>query len=174
MKTKFLIAALLVFPAWLRAATPEEGKSIFLSRCAACHNVNKQLTGPALAGLHERRSMDWIISFVNSSQSMIKKGDKDAIALFEKFNRVPMPDHSDLTPEHISSVVEYIKTESKPIETKSYNKPIVQRPAYLPLSLQKDWPFFTLYLFAVLLLVLSLVFAVHIKSNELQRKFGAD
>ena len=29
----------------------DKGKEIFSVRCAACHNVNKQLTGPALAGL---------------------------------------------------------------------------------------------------------------------------
>jgi cytochrome c551/c552 len=117
MKTRlFFIALLLVsFSAF---ATPpvDEGKAIFTSRCAACHNVNKTLTGPALAGVHERRSMDWIVKFIKSSQALVKAGDKDAIAVYEKFNKIPMPDHSDLSEDNIKSIVEFIKSESKPVE----------------------------------------------------------
>jgi len=46
-----------------------EGKVIFNSRCASCHNVNKILTGPALAGVDQRYSIDWIVNFVHSSQA---------------------------------------------------------------------------------------------------------
>ena len=31
----------------------KEGKTIFSTRCAGCHNVNKTLTGPALAGVDQ-------------------------------------------------------------------------------------------------------------------------
>ena len=94
---------------------PIDGKSIFTSRCAACHNVNKTLTGPALAGVDERRSIDWIINFVHSSQTLVKKGDKDAVAVYEKFNKIPMPDHPELTADHIKSILAYIKSVSKPV-----------------------------------------------------------
>ena len=70
---------LLSLSLFLNAAPPvEEGKSIFQARCAACHNINKTMTGPALAGVDQRRSLDWIINFVHSSQTVIKNGDKDA------------------------------------------------------------------------------------------------
>ena len=83
MKLKIfpLLSALLLSMAAF-AVPIEEGKTIFAFRCAACHNINKTLTGPALAGVDERRAMDWIINFVHSSQSMVKAGDKDAVALF--------------------------------------------------------------------------------------------
>ena len=57
---------------------------IFSSRCASCHNVNKVVVGPALAGVSDRHTEDWIIHFVHSSQSVIKGGDTAAIALYEK------------------------------------------------------------------------------------------
>jgi cytochrome c551/c552 len=165
MKNKLIIAILLILPMQLLADPVEEGKSIFLSRCAACHNVNKQMTGPALAGVDERRTLDWIIAFVNSSQSLIRKGDKDAIALFEKFNKVPMPDHSDLTAEKIRSIVEYIKSESKPAVTETpITKPPVEGTGFMPLSLKKNWLFFAVYLGAVFLLVGALTYAVKVKS----------
>lgn len=110
-KTILLAAILLISTTLLATPTPEEGKTIFTTRCAGCHNINKALTGPALAGIDQRRSMEWIIDFVHSSQALVKKGDKDAVAVFEQFNRIPMPDHPDLTDDNIKSIVEYIKSE---------------------------------------------------------------
>src|SRR5688500_16613500 len=99
MNAKSLLLLLTLLPAATALADPpaEEGKTIFAARCASCHNVNKDLTGPALAKVDERRSMEWIVSFIRSSQSLVKSGDKDAVAVFEKFNRIPMPDHPDLS-----------------------------------------------------------------------------
>lgn len=142
----------------------EEGKSIFMTRCAACHNVNKQLTGPALAGIDERRSIEWIVNFVRSSQTMIKKGDKDAVSLYEKFNKVPMPDHPDLGETHIRQVVDYIKSEARTAETSATSsKPRTKGKNYMePLSIN-DIGFFGSYFLAVALLISVLVFAVHIR-----------
>jgi cytochrome c551/c552 len=110
-KTALISAVLLISTTLLAAPTPEEGKTIFTARCAGCHNINKTLTGPALAGIDQRRSMEWIVDFVHSSQTLVKNGDKDAVALYEQFNRIPMPDHPDLTEDNIKSIVEYIKSE---------------------------------------------------------------
>ena len=70
------------------------------------------MTGPALAGVDQRRSIDWIINFVHSSQTVIKNGDAYAVALYQKFNKVQMPDHPDLSPGDIKNIVAYIKTAS--------------------------------------------------------------
>jgi hypothetical protein len=119
-----------------------------------------------LAGLDERRSIDWIINFVHSSQSMVKKGDKDAVALFEKFNKVPMPDHPDLTEENIKSIVDYIKSESKPVnEDKApFAKPSQKKPDYIPLSITKDFGFFISFFVVVFMLIGSLRLAVHVRT----------
>jgi cytochrome c551/c552 len=169
MKTRlFFIALLLVsFSAF---ATPpvDEGKAIFTSRCAACHNVNKTLTGPALAGVHERRSMDWIVKFIKSSQALVKAGDKDAIAVYEKFNKIPMPDHSDLSEDNIKSIVEFIKSESKPVEANAapFAKPSKLRPNYTPLSIQKDAYVFIAFFGVVALLIAALLLAVKTSHYE--------
>lgn len=113
MKTRLLFFFVLIALSVYATPPAEEGKTIFTARCAACHNVNKVLVGPALAGVDQRRSIDWIINFVQSSQSVIKKGDKDAVALFEKFNKIQMPDHPDLTADNIKSIVEYIQSEAQ-------------------------------------------------------------
>ena len=163
-----LISISILLTSVLWAAPPvEEGKTIFTSRCASCHNVNKILTGPALAGVHDRRSMDWIISFVKSSQTMVKSGDKDAVALFEQFNKIPMPDHSDLSDENIKSIVEFIKAEGKTAatETVPFARPSKIRPAYVPLT-TTDYMNFIALLGAILLLIGSLLFAVRVSEYK--------
>jgi mono/diheme cytochrome c family protein len=174
--TIFLAIALSIFS--LNAeANPDPptttGKAIFNSRCATCHNVNKTTTGPALAGVDQRRSIDWIINFVHSSQTMVKKGDKDAVEIFEKFNKIPMPDHPDLTEENIRSIVEYIKSETKLAEEKKTPATTpVKKPNYLLSSLTKDfWPMMGL-IGAVLLLIATLLFERKVKrmSREFEGK----
>jgi cytochrome c2 len=172
MRTQFFAIFIALFSSVSALAVPpaEEGKAIFAARCASCHNVNKTLTGPALAGLSERRSIDWIVKFVQSSQALVKSGDKDAVAVFEKFNKIPMPDHTDLTAANISNIVEYIKTESKATnEQAPFVKPSKLQPAYTPLSLD-DYEFFIGYLAVIGLLIAVLVFAVQLKQYDREKR----
>ena len=107
MEAKIIVLAAVLFASFavLAAPTVEEGKTIFTTRCAGCHNVNKQLVGSALAGIDQRRNIDWIINFVHSSQKVVKSGDEYAVNLFNQFKLV-MPDHPDLTADNIKSIVE--------------------------------------------------------------------
>lgn len=168
MKTKkYLILAWLLFISYILMAAPplEEGKTIFMTRCAACHNVNKNLIGPALNGLEKKRSMDWIINFIRSSQAMIKNGDKDAIAVFEQHNKIPMPDHPDLTDENIKNIVEFINSESKDLTAVTPFIPGKKKTLYVPLKVN-DYGFFTGFFIAVAMLVMVLFFAVQAKTYE--------
>jgi cytochrome c551/c552 len=169
MKNKLFVALFMACSLAAEARLPvEEGRALFQSRCASCHNVNKQLTGPALAGISERRSMDWLVGFITSSKRMISRGDQEAVALFEKFNRVPMPDHPDLTREHIASILEFIASESKEAgKEKAYRLPPDNRKMRKPFSIKEDWLFFGGYLVAVFLLVIVLLFGV--RARELRQ-----
>lgn len=167
MNSKRLTFLLVLFASIAAMATPpvEEGKSIFSTRCAGCHSVTKVLTGPALGGVDERRSMDWIVSFVQSSQKMVKAGDKDAVALFEKFNKIPMPDHPDLTEENIKNVVAYIKTEKETAATAAKapaEAEPAQRPSYLSIATD-NYGLLLTYLALGTLLIATLLFAYKVK-----------
>jgi cytochrome c2 len=172
MKTKkyFIAVLLLASINFAMQANPpaDEGKIIFISRCAACHNVNKQLTGPALAGVYERRSIDWIINFIHSSQTMVVKGDTAAVSLFNKFNKTAMPDHKDLSETDIKSIVEYIKMETKaaPVNKAPFEMPGKRRPTYKPVNLTRDYGFLLSYLGGVFMLMGVLYFAVSVNSYK--------
>lgn len=171
MRTKFLLSLMILAGTTMivHASPPDDGKTIFTIRCSACHNINKILVGPALAGVDQRRPIDWIINFVHSSQTIVKSGDTYAVALFQKFNKVQMPDHPDLTADNIKSVVAYIKSQAISGDSKAlFAKPTTLRPYYLPLSITRNYGFFIGYIAVVIMLVMALLFAV--QSNNFQQK----
>jgi cytochrome c551/c552 len=109
-----LILVLLFVPLVNIFGNSSEGDKIFNSTCMVCHTIGGgNMVGPDLKDVHKRRSLDWIKSFVRSSQSMIKKGDEQAVKLFNEYNRMPMPDQN-LNDSQILGIVEYIKERSSP------------------------------------------------------------
>jgi len=85
---------------------------LFNSFCATCHTINKgKLIGPDLVDVQKLRSDAWLLEFITSSQTMINKGDVDAVALFKEYNQMIMPDAPYSTDE-IKSIIGYIKTKS--------------------------------------------------------------
>ena len=151
----------------------DDGKTIFMSRCAACHNVNVKVVGPALAGVGDRHSLNWIFNFVHSSQSLVRKNDKEAVTLFNEFNNTIMPDHSDLSDDQIKSILAYIKSQEKNTtdNTASFARLEKPKPDYIPVSIT-NLSFFGPYVLLVLLLAASMVAAVRVK--ELQRTVSAE
>jgi len=91
----------------------QDGESIFKGNCAVCHTIGKGiLVGPDLANVHKRRKKAWIFKFIRSSQSVIKSGDETAVALFEKFNKVQMPNHAAFTDGELNAILSYIESNS--------------------------------------------------------------
>lgn len=90
-----------------------QGKKIFEGNCAACHSLDADVVGPALKNVHERRGDEWLHKFISNSQELIESGDADAVAVYEKFNKMQMPAFgSSLTEDDISHVIAYIKEAS--------------------------------------------------------------
>jgi len=93
-------------------AAEHPGKKPFQQSCGICHTIGGgRLVGPDLAGVHDRRSPEWLYQFTKSSQSLIKSGDPEAVAIFEEFNGMVMPDA--MIPEsQIDDVLDYIRLAS--------------------------------------------------------------
>jgi cytochrome c2 len=89
-----------------------QGEQLFSQKCTACHTIGGgKLVGPDLANVHVRRTEEWIIKFVQSSQNVIKSGDSTAIAVFDQHNKVIMPDQ-DLNANQIKSIIAYVSANS--------------------------------------------------------------
>lgn len=74
--------------------------------------MGQRLIGPDLIGINQKRSEEWLIPFIKSSQTMIKSGDADAIAIYEEFNQMMMNDQTHLSDDDIRSVLSYIEEET--------------------------------------------------------------
>jgi len=85
------------------------GKQTFSTVCVACHTVGEgKRVGPDLAGVHERHTEEWMIEFIRSSQTMIKSGDPEAVALAEAYPGLIMPDNP-LSDDQIRSILAYVR-----------------------------------------------------------------
>jgi mono/diheme cytochrome c family protein len=86
------------------------GEKIFLANCASCHNKDAtDLIGPGMAGITKRRKKEWIIAFIKNPQALIASGDKEAVALFNKYNKAIML--SFMFPkEEMEALYEYLET----------------------------------------------------------------
>lgn len=111
-KIVLMLSAIAVATAAFSFQTPNQvnGEKIFKQNCSACHTVGKgKIVGPDLKGVTERRTEAWLLKFIKSSQTMVKSGDKTAVAVFNENNKIPMPDQN-LTNEQIKDVLGYIKS----------------------------------------------------------------
>lgn len=118
---------------WLGAMTSEavsqadQGGESFRTRCAVCHTIGGgRLVGPDLQGVDSRRSEEWIIRFVQHSQDMVRGGDSVAVARFEEFNRIPMPDQP-LSDQEIREIIRYVRGAATATATASAQPDSVQR-----------------------------------------------
>lgn len=173
MKTKLsfsgFILILFSINACANSVSVDEGKTIFISQCAACHNVNVKVVGPALADVDKRHSIEWIINFVHSSQTLVQKKDTSAVNLFKEFNNIVMPDHPDISAEQIKSIVSYIKSQTKnasAADAAPFARPGKIQPKFIPISI-KNFTFFGIYI--ALLFIVVACFIVAVKVKELQR-----
>lgn len=100
----------------------QDGEKLFKTSCTACHKLTSdRLVGPGLAGVTEKRSKEWLMGFIKNSQEMIANGDKDAVAIFEEYNKVPMPAHP-FSDEELAAIIDYMANPEASSEKKEEPK----------------------------------------------------
>ncbi|PIB38390.1 c-type cytochrome [Maribacter sp. 4G9] len=87
------------------AATGEEK---FQAICTACHMAEQRMIGPALKGVYERRSPEWVMNMILNPDGMLKE-DPIAKALLKEYNNAIML-NQNLSEEDARAVAEYLRT----------------------------------------------------------------
>lgn len=92
---------------------PVAGKQLFNQNCAACHALNRKMTGPALANVETRLSEDegldkeWLYAWIKNSAGMIASGDAYANKVYNEYNKAAMTAFPTLSNADIDNILAY-------------------------------------------------------------------
>jgi len=120
---KYLTPFIATFLFLAVAANAQDGAALYKKHCLSCHTIGGGIkVGPDLSGITSKRDFDWLVKFVKSSKDLIASGDADAIAIFEEYDKKPMPSHSNSIIE-IQAMLDYIASGgASDDEAKEYNQ----------------------------------------------------
>lgn len=109
--TQISFATTTVLPT--QAVDTAKGETLFKANCAACHNLYKKMTGPALYGVGDKYDKEWLYSWIKNSQEMVKAGDAQAVKIFEEYNGSVMTAFPQLSDADIDDIIAYTYKEKK-------------------------------------------------------------
>lgn len=110
------LSSFLVFSVTIsNAQDAAAGKTMYMSKCASCHNVLKKGTGPALAGLEERHK--WadhkeLLAWINNPAAYMAK-DPYTQGLKAEYGSM-MTGFTDVTLQDVENIVAYVNEAAKP------------------------------------------------------------
>ena len=88
-----------------------DGKGLFTSKCAMCHDLDQKKVGPALRNVTKDRKPEYIMNVLYNTAKM-QKTDPVYKALLVAYKNVPMPD-ANLTEVQCRSLLEYLRSVAK-------------------------------------------------------------
>lgn len=111
---------LLAFSTSLSAqeGDPAKGKSLFNANCAACHKLDKKMTGPALRNVEQRLAdeqgldREWINVWIRNSASVIASGDAYGNKIYNEYGGAAMTAMPQLSDQDISDILAYTAEEA--------------------------------------------------------------
>jgi protein SCO1 len=96
----------------LTEETAGAGPSMFRTRCAACHTVGGgDGVGPDLLGVTRARGREWLTRYILAPDKMLAEEDPVAIALFNRYNKVKMP-NLHLPAADVRILLDYLEAQS--------------------------------------------------------------
>ncbi|WP_417363429.1 c-type cytochrome [Galbibacter sp.] len=116
------LALLLSFSSSLFAqdqeADPAAGKTLFNTYCAACHHLDRRMTGPALRGVGDKFEREWLHKWIKNSQALIKSGDEEAVKIWEEYKPSVMTPFPQLSEADIDNILAYtMEVKEEPAAT---------------------------------------------------------
>jgi len=98
----------------LRNISP--GEHLFRTRCQNCHTVSGQdrpgALGPDLLGVTRQRDRAWLLNWLRAPDQMLTEKDPTALALYERYNRLAMP-NMRLNRQEAEELIVYLDQETQ-------------------------------------------------------------
>lgn len=98
----------LEFPDEIDQEMASRGEETYKAICTACHMADQRMIGPALKGVYERRSPEWVMNMILNPDGMLKE-DPIAQALLKEYNNAIML-NQNLSEEQARALAEYLRT----------------------------------------------------------------
>lgn len=92
----------------LDSALAAKGEEVFKMNCTACHKPDRKFIGPAMKGVVDRRSPEWIMNMILDPERMVKE-DPIARQLLIDHNGSPMANQG-ISEEDARALLEYFRT----------------------------------------------------------------
>jgi len=141
----------------------QDGKALFQSNCASCHNPFKVVTGPALQGVTSRVPDKALLhAWIHNNQKVLASGNPYFNNLFVQFNKTPMNVFPDLSDKDIDAILNYIETAKPPTATEPGN-PTTQ-------AAESD----NTLLYGILTLILAVIMLILLQVNSSLKKLADD
>jgi len=142
----------------------QDGKALFQSNCAQCHNPFKVVTGPALKGVTERvPDKNLLHAWIHNNQKVLASGNPYFTALFNQFNKTPMNTFPNLSDAEIDAIVKYVETAVPPGTTTEPGTPGAKTE-------ESD----NTLLYGILTLILAVIMFVLLQVNSSLKKLSDD
>jgi cytochrome c2 len=93
----------------------DPGQELFERKCAACHSLRNTRVGPTLECISDKRSDEWMASFIRNSRALIESGDADAVSVFQEFNEIPMPRFPNLSDYEMNLLLNYLREDCESV-----------------------------------------------------------
>lgn len=105
-----LLVVTMLVPVSSSAQDAAKGKQLFNQNCAACHALNRKMTGPALAGVVDKYEGDteWLRAWIKNNQALIKAGDERALAIYNEYNQTAMNAFPTLSDADVDDILAYV------------------------------------------------------------------
>ena len=146
----------------------QDGKALFQSNCASCHNPFKVITGPALQGVTSRVPDKTLLhAWIHNNQKVLASGNPYFTALFNQFNKTPMNVFPDLSDKDIDAILNYIETAKPPTAGGAGGEPEGSASAK---AAESD----NTLLYGILTLILAVIMMVLLQVNSSLKKLADD
>lgn len=85
------------------------GKALFNMNCAACHALNRDMTGPRLGNIYENKYPyeNYLFDFITKQDSLLKVKDSYALKLRNEWNTTPFVHQYHLSNKEIKALLIY-------------------------------------------------------------------
>lgn len=142
---------------------PENGIKIFKKECTACHSIDltKKLIGPPLQNITKKRNIEWLHKWIKNNKSLIKNGDKEALDIYNKYNKSDMNLFLHLSKDDINDILSFIDNPEI-INNKKNDKNIINNSIIDKYSNELNNTYEIIFVGFIILFILLLIILIRL------------